>query len=111
MARHVASTFGTAIGQVTPAASRDDTLPMLTAVSLELAGATMTLAATDRYRLAVRDLGWEPAGEHGPHVGGLQRPSRKRAEERRSAADPQCAAALEPALQHCRRPGMEPDGP
>jgi len=70
---HVAGTvdggaFGTAIGQVTPAASRDDTLPMLTAVSLELAGATMTLAATDRYRLAVRDLGWEPAGEHGPHT-------------------------------------------
>ena len=57
-----------AIGQVTPAASRDDTLPMLTAVSIELTGETMTLAATDRYRLAVRDLGWSPApgaGDHG----------------------------------------------
>jgi DNA polymerase III subunit beta len=62
-----------AIGQVTPAASRDDTLPMLTAVNVELDGATMTLAATDRYRLAVRDLQWAPApafrehrtGEHG----------------------------------------------
>jgi len=53
--------LATAIGQVTPAASRDDTLPMLTAVNVELAGATMTLAATDRYRLAVRDLGWNPA--------------------------------------------------
>jgi DNA polymerase-3 subunit beta len=50
-----------AIGQVAPAASRDDTLPMLTAVSLELSPETMTLAATDRYRLAVRDLDWEPA--------------------------------------------------
>ena len=50
-----------AIGQVTPAASRDDTLPMLTAVSLELTAERMTLAATDRYRLAVRDLGWRPA--------------------------------------------------
>jgi DNA polymerase-3 subunit beta len=50
-----------AIGQVAPAASRDDTLPMLTAVSIELAGQTMTLAATDRYRLAVRDLSWNPA--------------------------------------------------
>src|SRR3984957_18537266 len=50
-----------AIGQVTPAASRDDTLPMLTAVNVELAGETMTLAATDRYRLAVRELGWNPA--------------------------------------------------
>ena len=57
-----------AIGQVAPAASRDDTLPMLTAVNVELTGETMTLAATDRYRLAVRDLGWTPApgiGDHG----------------------------------------------
>ena len=53
--------LATAIGQVTPAASRDDTLPMLTAVNVELAGSTMTLAATDRYRLAVRELGWNPA--------------------------------------------------
>lgn len=50
-----------AIAQVTPAASRDDTLPILTAVSVELDGQTMTLAATDRYRLAVRDLNWSPA--------------------------------------------------
>jgi DNA polymerase-3 subunit beta len=50
-----------AIGQVAPAASRDDTLPLLTGVNLEVDGATMTLAATDRYRLAVRDLPWSPA--------------------------------------------------
>jgi DNA polymerase-3 subunit beta len=50
-----------AIAQVTPAASRDDTLPMLTAVNLELDGPVMTLAATDRYRLAVRELPWQPA--------------------------------------------------
>ncbi len=50
-----------AIAQVTPAASRDDTLPMLTAVNVELDGTTMTLAATDRYRLAVRGLDWSPA--------------------------------------------------
>ncbi|MGH3279126.1 MAG: DNA polymerase III subunit beta, partial [Trebonia sp.] len=57
-----------AIAQVTPAASRDDTLPMLTAVNVELDGNLMTLAATDRYRLAVRDLDWFPApgaGEQG----------------------------------------------
>jgi DNA polymerase III subunit beta len=34
---------------------------MLTAVNVELDGKTMTLAATDRYRLAVRDLDWAPA--------------------------------------------------
>jgi DNA polymerase-3 subunit beta len=50
-----------AIGQVTPAASRDDTLPLLTAVNVELDVGGMTLAATDRYRLAVRDLEWQPA--------------------------------------------------
>ena len=57
-----------AISQVTPAASRDDTLPMLTAVSLEITGETMTLAATDRYRLAGRDLDWSPADWIGDHV-------------------------------------------
>ncbi|MGE5137389.1 MAG: DNA polymerase III subunit beta [Gemmatimonadota bacterium] len=50
-----------AIGQVLPAASRDDTLPMLTGVCFDIDGATMTLAATDRYRLAVRELVWAPA--------------------------------------------------
>jgi DNA polymerase-3 subunit beta len=59
--------LATAIGQVTPAASRDDTLPMLTAVSLELTGGTMTLAATDRYRLAVRDLDYSPAPGEADH--------------------------------------------
>jgi DNA polymerase-3 subunit beta len=49
-----------AIGQVAPAASRDDTLPLLTGVNLEVAADAMTLAATDRYRLAVRDLPWSP---------------------------------------------------
>jgi DNA polymerase-3 subunit beta len=50
-----------AAAQVGPAASRDDTLPMLTAVCLEIDGETLTLAATDRYRLAVRELPWVPA--------------------------------------------------
>jgi DNA polymerase-3 subunit beta len=50
-----------AAAQVGPAASRDDTLPMLTAVCLEIDGETLTLAATDRYRLAVREVPWVPA--------------------------------------------------
>jgi DNA polymerase-3 subunit beta len=49
-----------AAAQVGPAASRDDTLPMLTAVNLEIDGETLTLAATDRYRLAVREVPWVP---------------------------------------------------
>jgi DNA polymerase III subunit beta len=50
-----------AVAQVLPAASRDDTLPMLTAICLDIDGESITLAATDRYRLAVRELSWEPA--------------------------------------------------
>jgi DNA polymerase-3 subunit beta len=50
-----------AVAQVAPAASRDDTLPMLTAVCLDITGDVMTLAATDRYRLAGRDVSFAPA--------------------------------------------------
>jgi DNA polymerase III subunit beta len=53
--------FATAIGQVTPAASRDDTLPVITGVNVEIDGDTITLVATDRYRLAIRELAWNPA--------------------------------------------------
>jgi DNA polymerase-3 subunit beta len=49
-----------ALAQVLPATSRDDTLPMLTGVCLDIRGDVVTLAATDRYRLAVRDLRWAP---------------------------------------------------
>lgn len=50
-----------AAAQVVPSASRDDTLPMLTGVCLDVDGALLTLAATDRYRMAVRRIGWDPA--------------------------------------------------
>jgi DNA polymerase-3 subunit beta len=50
-----------AIGQVTVAASRDDTLPVLCAVQVSFAGEAVTLAATDRYRAASRQLPWQPA--------------------------------------------------
>jgi DNA polymerase-3 subunit beta len=52
--------LATAVGQVAPAASRDDTLPMLTAVCLDISGEVMTLAATDRYRLAAREVAVTP---------------------------------------------------
>jgi DNA polymerase-3 subunit beta len=52
--------FATAVGQVAIAAGRDDTIPMLTGVRLEIAGETLTMAATDRYRLAERTLSWNP---------------------------------------------------
>jgi DNA polymerase-3 subunit beta len=52
--------FATAVSQVAVAAGRDDTLPMLTGVRLEIDADRLTLAATDRYRLAVRELTWNP---------------------------------------------------
>lgn len=55
-----ADLFATAVGQVAVAAGRDDTLPTLTGVRMEFDGATVTLAATDRYRLAVREFTWKP---------------------------------------------------
>jgi DNA polymerase-3 subunit beta len=53
--------FATAVAQVAVAAGRDDTLPMLTGVRLEIDREKLTLAATDRYRLAVRELSWNPS--------------------------------------------------
>jgi DNA polymerase-3 subunit beta len=50
--------FAEAISQVAVAAGRDDTLPMLTGVRVEISGETVVLAATDRFRLAVRQLTW-----------------------------------------------------
>ncbi len=56
-----AELFAEAIGQVAVAAGRDDTLPMLTGIRLEITGDTVVLAATDRFRLAVRELTWSAA--------------------------------------------------
>ncbi|GAA3962101.1 DNA polymerase III subunit beta [Actinomadura viridis] len=53
--------FAAAVAQVTPAAGRDDTLPMLTGVRIDIEGATMRLACTDRYRIAARELTWTPS--------------------------------------------------
>jgi DNA polymerase-3 subunit beta len=53
-----ADLFAEAISQVAVAAGRDDTLPMLTGIRVEISGETIVLAATDRFRLAVRELTW-----------------------------------------------------
>jgi DNA polymerase III subunit beta len=53
--------FATAVSQSAIAAGRDDTLPALTGVRIEIEGDTLTLISTDRYRLAVRELKWNPS--------------------------------------------------
>jgi DNA polymerase-3 subunit beta len=50
--------FTTAVNQVAIAAGKDDSLPTLTGVFVEINKNKLTLAATDRYRLAVRELNW-----------------------------------------------------
>jgi DNA polymerase III subunit beta len=52
--------FASAAAQVAIAAGRDDTLPVLTGVRIEIEGDTVTLASTDRYRFAVREFRWKP---------------------------------------------------
>jgi DNA polymerase III subunit beta len=53
--------FATAVSQSATAAGRDDTLPALTGVRIEIEGETLTMVSTDRYRLAIRELRWSPA--------------------------------------------------
>ncbi|MEI7544217.1 MAG: DNA polymerase III subunit beta [Mycobacteriaceae bacterium] len=56
-----ADLFTEAVGQVAVAAGRDETISMLTGIRLEIAGEKVVLAATDRFRLAVRELTWSTA--------------------------------------------------
>ncbi|MFD6567511.1 DNA polymerase III subunit beta [Micromonospora profundi] len=55
-----AAAFATAVAQVAIAAGRDETLPMMTGVRVELSGSTLSMLATDRYRLALREIQWRP---------------------------------------------------
>jgi DNA polymerase-3 subunit beta len=62
---HVAGDLlAAAVAQVGVAAGRDDSLPFLTGVRVELGADTLRFVATDRYRLAVREIPWvrESAG-------------------------------------------------
>ena len=52
--------FAHAVAQAVTAAGRDDMLPVLTGVRIEIDGSAISLLATDRFRLAHRELGWNP---------------------------------------------------
>jgi len=60
--------FTHAVAQVSIAADRGDTLPILTGVRVEIEGDKITLLATDRYRLAMRELTWNPEATDASHV-------------------------------------------
>lgn len=57
-----AEDFATAVAQVAVAASRDDVTPVITGVQLEVTQNSLSLVATDRYRVAVRAIDWDSAG-------------------------------------------------
>ena len=52
--------FATAVNQVAIAAGRDESLPTLTGIHVDINRETISLAATDRYRLAVCEINWTP---------------------------------------------------
>ncbi|MEU9296527.1 DNA polymerase III subunit beta [Streptomyces sp. NPDC048266] len=79
--------FAAAVGQVAVAAGRDDSLPVLTGIRLALDGTTMTLAATDRYRYAVRTLQWKPEADAPGEDADVVVPARRLTEIARSLAD------------------------
>jgi DNA polymerase III subunit beta len=55
------ASFAAAVAQAVTAAGRDDMLPVLTGVRVELDGDSITMLATDRFRLSHRELTWSPA--------------------------------------------------
>jgi DNA polymerase-3 subunit beta len=54
-----AEEFAAAVAQVAVAASRDDVTPVITGVQLEVTENSLSLVATDRYRVAVREIDWD----------------------------------------------------
>lgn len=56
-----AEDFSHAVSQVAVAASRDDVTPVITGVQLDISESTLSLVATDRYRVAVREIPWTAA--------------------------------------------------
>jgi DNA polymerase-3 subunit beta len=53
-----AESFANAVAQVAVAASRDDVTPVITGVQLDVSATSLSLVATDRYRVAVREIEW-----------------------------------------------------
>lgn len=52
--------FAEAVSQVVVAAGRDELLPVFTGVRMEIEGDTLSLLATDRYRMAMKEIPWNP---------------------------------------------------
>ncbi|MGV9408774.1 DNA polymerase III subunit beta [Nocardia sp. NPDC003693] len=77
--------FSEAVAQVGVAAGKDDTLPMLTGIKIEFHADVLRLISTDRFRIAIRELDWQPAGPvDGDADAGLLVPARALVDTARS---------------------------
>jgi DNA polymerase III subunit beta len=95
LAEFGADALTVAITQAASAASRDDTLPVLTAIHLSLhEDGTATLAATDRYRLAVATCPATPIDPPASALGSLLIPARDLAALTRHLTAPTISLAL-----------------
>lgn len=56
-----AGVFEKAVSQVVVAAGRDELLNVFTGVRVEIDGDRLSLLATDRYRMALKELTWKPS--------------------------------------------------
>lgn len=101
--------FATAVAQVAIAAGRDDSLPTLTGIHVEINHDTITLAATDRYRLAVREVQWQ-ATQPDLETSALLR-ARTLAEATKSLTGTKnLSVSLTPAASHDRLVGFINEG-
>ncbi|MDR0782191.1 MAG: DNA polymerase III subunit beta, partial [Propionibacteriaceae bacterium] len=56
-----ADEFAKAVAQVVVAAGRDELLPVFTGIRIEFDGEKLSLLATDRYRMALKEMTWNPS--------------------------------------------------
>ena len=104
-----AEIFSTAVNQVAIAAGKDDSLPTLTGVHVEINEEKVTLAATDRYRLAVREFLWTPT-QPGISTSALMR-GRTLADAAKSlAGEKEVSLSFAPATNNDRLAGFAAGG-
>ena len=101
--------FATAVSQVAIAAGRDDSLPTLTGIHVEINQDKVTLAATDRYRLAVREVNWQETQPNTETTALLR--ARTLAEASKSLVSAKSVSiSLTPPASHDRLAGFISDG-
>ncbi|MFZ2625834.1 MAG: DNA polymerase III subunit beta [Propionibacterium sp.] len=88
--------FAKAVTQVVVAAGRDELLPVFTGVRMEINDDRLSLLATDRYRMALRELSWNPTSSQADAAALV--PARVLAETARSMSSGEVVTlALSPA--------------